>query len=746
MAFFGAQVKVYASDVIISTREGFVEAKISIYRDSLFLSSWLSRDSIVSISDRTFNRLRIESPGYFAIDTTFVGTPDRVIVPIQNKPIILNEVVVSARATLEDDGTTTTISHLSDSYIAEFGSLGNGLEWIPGLMKLESGKVIVPECGEPLIYVDGRRLSSQSELNAIPVKEIAQIKILREPGTSYPPGTKCVIAIKLRKHLSDYASVNPSLRYTQRSRVGIAPGVAFLFSANRISGTFAATYAHSGSHPRTEQSTCLDADAPASYSQLKDSRNISNTIDLLGGLAYTINATSKLQFQYIATLKHSNRNSTDRLVLENHLTESLFNRNSHNMDNMHNLSLGYHLEFDATSLTINVAYNKIYRIDDARYSNSAQVIDIIQSPQNLNSFLSYCEFTQETPIGDFSGGYNLAVSSNKTAYTQNGIIEDSQNKTYTFAPYVGYEKAFGRITFQGALSYNYDKLQYELPNLFSKSYNIISPSLLIRYKIKRRTISIGYRDTPELPSYYELSPIKEQIDSLNYYQGNPALRYIRLHEAHINVGAFNGLSIGLSFSWRNNTVTECLVIDPNDDLTTIYTPINIGRYKRGQVNITYNLWKNNFNIYSKVAFDHTTINYPIGVGKPSSNKLSALLMLNCRYTIAGRYNIFTNSWYRSPYISTNQRIGHTLGVNLGISTSFFNRSLNVSLTASDIFNRAVSPSASTTWFGDSVRKSIFNYDGRAISLNLAYTLNNLRIKFKKSNDFDDFNTRAASRQ
>ena len=120
-------------------------------------------------------------------------------------------------------------------------------------------------------------------------------------------------------------------------------------------------------------------------------------------------------------------------------------------------------------------------------------------------------------------------------------------------------------------------------------------------------------------------------------------------------------------------------------------------------------------------------------------------MVNCRYTIAKKYNIFTNSWYRSPYITTNQKIGYTLGVNIGISTSLLKKSLSISLTASDLFNRAVSPSTVTSFFSTSIRKSKFDYDGRSISISLSYTLNPLKIKYRKTDDYDEFNSRAASR-
>lgn len=175
-------------------------------------------------------------------------------------------------------------------------------------------------------------------------------------------------------------------------------------------------------------------------------------------------------------------------------------------------------------------------------------------------------------------------------------------------------------------------------------------------------------------------------------------------------------------------------------------PMNVGRYKKVRFNISYNLWRKNFNIYASSSLDYSHINYPIGISKPSTKNISALLMLNCRYTIAGKYNIFTNSWYRTPYITTNQKIDYTLGVNIGVSTSLLSKRLTISFTASDVFNRAVSPSTVTSWYSNSIRTSEFNYDGRALSLTLSYTLNHLKTKFKKTDDYDDFINRAASRK
>ena len=734
----------YAYRVHISSK-GTVPTKISLYNDSVFLTSFSTRDSILQLPDIAFNRLKVEAKGFIPVDTLCASKDDLLKVEMDRLPLQLKEVIVTPDATLKEDGVNTIISNIGNSYIAEFGSLNNGLEWVPGLMKQETGNIVIPGYGEPLIYVDGRRISSQAELNAIPAKEVAQIQILREPGASYPPGAKCVIAIKLRKHLSDYISLNPSLRYTQRRLPGVTPGLNFLFSTKKISGSLSATYTHSGSRPHDEQITLFNNDDLLGYTQQKKSDNLSNNLNLTGGLAYTVNSTSRIQAQYTGSLRHVNRNINDRMELLNNFTESIFERKICNSNNSHNVSLGYYMESKTTSLAVSVAYNAIRRNKNEKYSSVEQILDIITNPVRFESFLSYCEFSHNTSYGRFSGGYNISISNNNANYIQNNISSVTHNRSYSIAPYLGYEKRIDKLTLQGSVSYVFDKMHYILPAIFSKTYNVVTPSLQVKYNIKGKSISLRYKMAPEFPSYYQLNPIKEQIDSLNYYQGNPDLRYCRYHNVTLNAGSFKGITTGISYSWRNNSVTEVLLLDPSNSLCGVYTPQNVGRYKKLQYNISYNLWRRNFNLFATGSLEYAHLSYPKDVSTPSSKKISGLIMVNCRYTIAKKYNIFTNSWYRSPYITTNQKIGYTLGVNIGISTSLLKNSLNISLTASDLFSRAVSPSTVTSFFSTSIRKSKFDYDGRSISISLSYTFNRIKTKYKDVDNYNDFNNRAASR-
>lgn len=746
LIFLNIAIKGWAYSVRVLPPKIPVPLKISLYHDSLLVSSFSSRDSIIQLPNVDFERIKIDAMGFKSVNRLWPVSTTSLNVTMEETSQTLNEVVVYADATLKEEGVNTTITNLSNSYLAEFGSLNNGLEWVPGLMKLESGKIVIPDYGEPIIYVDGRRLSSQSELNAIPTKEVAQIKILRDPGAAYPPGTKCVIDIKLHKHLSDYVSLSPSVRLTQRSLPGVNTSIGLLFSTQKLSGSASASYNHSGSQPKENQFTKFNDNNSSDYTMKQESHNLMNSVSLSGGLAYTLNSDSRIQIQYAGDLKHSNRFTIGSLQMNRYNPESSFRRKSCNFNNIHNVSLGYYMETDATSLSVSAAYNAIRRGENACYNNTEQILYTISNPTNYDSFLSYCEFSHESPYGLFTGGYNLAISNTKINYTQNGASTNTHNRAYNFSPYFGYEKTIHKFTIQGAISYAYDKMHYYLPSPFLKTYNVVMPSLSVKYKIKKKNITLAYRNTSEFPSYYELNPIKEQIDSLNYYQGNPHLKYCRNHNLTLSAGSFNGITTSLSYTWHNNSVTDVLMLNPSSSLIGVYMPMNVGRYKKVRFNISYNLWRKNFNIYASSSLDYSHINYPIGISKPSTKNISALLMLNCRYTIAGKYNIFTNSWYRTPYITTNQKIDYTLGVNIGVSTSLLSKRLTISFTASDVFNRAVSPSTVTSWYSNSIRTSEFNYDGRALSLTLSYTLNHLKTKFKKTDDYDDFINRAASRK
>ena len=129
----------------------------------------------------------------------------------------------------------------------------------------------------------------------------------------------------------------------------------------------------------------------------------------------------------------------------------------------------------------------------------------------------------------------------------------------------------------------------------------------------------------------------------------------------------------------------------------------------------------------------------------TQNQLSWVLSLNARYTIAGKYNLFTYSWYRTPYRYANQRFGHTLGVNVGISTSFLKKSLKVSITGQDLFNRMVSPTTLRTLSNNVVKYVKNDRDGRSVNISITYTFNNIKTSFERDDSDSTYKQRTEQR-
>lgn len=735
----------------ININDSKLMGKVSLYNDSSFIySSSFLCDSVIEFTDTNFNRLILQIPGYHEIDTLWTTSLSNFVLSPQLKANQLKEVVVMAPTMMMTDGNKTVISNVAQSYLGEQGNLISTLAWTPGLITVGEGEIAIPGIGRPTIYIDGRKLSSQKELLSVSSQEIDKIEIIRDPGNKYPSGTLCVINITLKKHLKDFMSLNPSFKYSQRSRTGITTALNLNFKVGKFSGLLGATYMHSGSKPtQLSKSIFYNPNTENVASTLLQKTNIfsrRNNLNLFAGLCFELSNQSRLQLQYVGEINHSNRRSNYELFsAAGAMPTADYKSTQRGHNDTHNVSLGYYLDTETTTLSINGAYNSIRRQSNERYSYPENKFNDIFHPIEFESFLSTCEFNHEDDFCSVSGGYNLSYSQNKSMYNSHTTSSNIRDHNLTINPYIGISKSFSKVSVEGSISYLYDTQRYRNTPSFSKHYNVFSPFVSVSWKHKRKKFSLSYRSNQILPAYYELSPSTEIIDSLNYYVGNLHLKPSKKNTIQFYAGQWNGFTGSVSYNWQRNSIVECLYSSPEYNNLVITQPQNLGKQDNFKLNISYNVWNPKYNISLSTSLDYTTFKMPGNSLFGVQNKLSAMIMLNARYTLGKRFNIFTNSWYRSPYIGLNQTIGYTMALNIGISASFLKKSLNVSLSGSDLLNTAVSPTSAWTYSYNFKRFNKFDYDGRTIVLSVSYSINSIKTKFEKSDSYADFLDRTSER-
>ena len=93
---------------------------------------------------------------------------------------------------IKDDAFVTTVE---GSYLSKMGTGYDVLTHIPGVLRSGSSIEVVGR-GAPLVYINGRQMRDQSELNQLSSDQIKEVEVVMTPGAKYDASVRSVVRIK----------------------------------------------------------------------------------------------------------------------------------------------------------------------------------------------------------------------------------------------------------------------------------------------------------------------------------------------------------------------------------------------------------------------------------------------------------------------------------------------------------------------------------------------------------------------
>lgn len=132
---------------------------------------------------------------------------------------MLKEVEVKAvlpKTQLKGDAVVTTIE---GSVLEHSGNANDVLSKVPGMINL-NGTLEVLGRGEPVYYINGRKVTDDSELRNLMSEEMKAVEVVSNPGALYGGDVRCVVRIKTIRRQGDgfgYAITSQAKKYTTGS-------------------------------------------------------------------------------------------------------------------------------------------------------------------------------------------------------------------------------------------------------------------------------------------------------------------------------------------------------------------------------------------------------------------------------------------------------------------------------------------------------------------------------------------------
>ena len=706
--------------------------------------------------------IQISSIGYGTKNLPVSAFTKSQTIKMQIEANLLNEIVVSKtlpKTKLLGDAVVTTVA---GSILEHAGNSLEVLAKVPGMIT-KNGNLEVIGRGTPVYYINGRKVTDNSELRNLMSEDIKSIDVVSNPGAEYGGEVRCVVRIRTVKRQGDgfsYAltsqaqqqiydnhDFDPSwsvldLNYRTGGLDFIGKIVYYNQHSYQISdqmsgNTFVKMPDGSVKHNLMEgpfafigHNSGMSGDIGVNW-QINENHSIGMKMNY-GGMLF---GNQDIDFE---DKVYANDKLIDIVHSASHTTtpsSHTFTGNLYYDGNINKLHVNFNADFSDSG------YKKETNVNENSQNDPAFIENLSDGVARMGAgklILSY-------PIwkGQFKIGTEETYVSAKQEYNSTKTeIPSSKAKITenTISGFAEYALPFKYVQVVAGIRYEHVNFEYtnecSPKDNISRTHNNWFPSFNASTKIGPVGINLGYTTKIKRPRYDQLSTEMQYNNRFLYQTGDPTL----LNEIQ------NTLS--LNANWRWLTLTGAYeVVDnaiyqlgyPYDDDCTAMVKYSNAKETVRKLNIylnaspTFGIWNPRYTVGMEKQYFETTVTDPresTGKRVVKRNDPMFFVQANNTFKLKQGWLIDLDYQYTSPFDYVMYKFTkpkHSL--NLAISKSFLKHdAINVRLAWNDILNKTKEHAC--TDYGNFIHNQNNNYYSPSVQLRLSYRFNTANSKYK----------------
>lgn len=137
---------------------------------------------------------------------------------LEETQLTIDEVTVSARRYPLKFDKGNYLAGVAGTSLAKLSSANDVLKRLP-LLSGDNGSFSVRGRGQAIIFINRREVRDPSEIQNIDASQIESVKIITDPGVTYPIGTKAVIELTVKRWYKDHLGITFESEIYQRQRL-----------------------------------------------------------------------------------------------------------------------------------------------------------------------------------------------------------------------------------------------------------------------------------------------------------------------------------------------------------------------------------------------------------------------------------------------------------------------------------------------------------------------------------------------
>lgn len=765
----------YRVSGIISSQQDslvpFCNVLVLKYQDSSIVKGEVSQDGKFEIEGIQLDTglIKITAVGFEPFYQLFYK-------PAENK-LLLNDIVleiteikgveiVATRPIFTSKGDRIEVD-VENSALADQGTAFDVLRSSPKIMIGSNDNITVVGKGSPMIYIDNQPIGSVEILKSLPSNEIKSIEIIENPSAKYDASGAAVILIHTKKqNLNGYqVSImnntkigRKTTNYTglnfdyKKGKFGIQTFYGFFFGNN-----WNVNY--------------IDREIYYPTDTIKMDNNVQDITKYLGNhnyklsLFYNPDSVSNINILYNGFFKTSvssvdNTNTLTSNQSGNALIYS--NTQAHNRMFNNTIQLNYSRNLDTLGSLI---YSGIqYSGYSTKNNDSIAENNELTFPNRLN--LNNSDINFASGKLDFEKKWNkdwgLDVGAKYTYVFNTGDSEfgdifpngewvgtpalqaDFNYNEHILGVYAEGSKKIGPVYIRAGVRSEWTRTkgnssQYNVA-IADTGYINFFPSFLFTWDMaKNWKLNLNYNRRINRPSFQDMTPYVDYVDSLSAFIGNPFLKPSYTHETELSIVFMEFASLEVGYAYEKNAITLFVEKDPNSDAfvaqernidyqQSLSIGLNIPYQKKWWT--TYNGFGMNYNM-SKIQLENTVI---------IPKKPMFYVYLYNKLAIPKTFDLEVTYIYHSSGVQGIFEFFPSHNLSISISRKFFDNKFNIRLSGNDLL-RLQNQGGTSALDGYNVRYQEY-WNSFNMTISLTFTFGKLQKKgdnFKTKFDGDEKN-------
>ena len=685
--------------------------------------------------------IKITYLGYKTVVLDALGS-NLCTITLEPEATMLGEVVVKGQRPAFKLTTEGLKTEVENTLLSKVGTAKAVLENLPGVQRKKDGIEVFGK-GTPLIYINGRKLQNQTELDQISSEDIQSVELITNPGAKYDATVESVILIKTKRPQGEGFSFNTQASYYQGEGPDLALGVNWNYR-HRGLDVFGSVWYNDDKYLENDDFVFdVQADTTWRMYEHSDIKTHDNSIYTSAGVNYIFNDNHSMGFRYDTKAFFLNRTcgtfTADVMAngeFYDHLENGIHMSSKFNMP--HTLNAYYNGKVGKTSIDFNTDY--VFHKERKSQFNDEVSQERESRTVTSTSVIRNQLWAAKLVLSWSLWGGNLQVGSEYDHMRRNDdyinpeqvvptSYTEQKERNYIFFAEYGHPLPFGQLKV-GLRNENVTSDYYSQGVRMaeqSRNYHHFFPSLGLMARAGNVQLMLNYAMKIKRPGYWQMRGSVTYANRFTWESGNPLLKPTINNEVSL-MAMYKWVNLMLGYKHDRDVIVNVANEISGSEATTLMTTENVDHKDAIRMMLTFSP---RFGLYQPsltMGIIKEWIKIPSPVGFISPKNPAYLVQFSNNFQIMPTLTANVNFNFTSRGDMENVTISEPLYLlDIGATKTFLNDRLSIQVTGHNLLN---SQEHYKLHYGLRTMCQTQRRDVREVEFTMRYKFNSAQSKYK----------------